>query len=155
MKHNQHEIQTPILGYMPAHIFGQQQRARRHRRQDVAGQLGGGEGKKYDWKQQPDNEKNRQRITRPENFPLFGPPDANTLEQSRDHKYRPWNEAKQNHRQVIPEWFRVMIEIATEARQIVLQNKHPEEFRISELDRNVPWKCNHAKQADAGNPKSS
>ena len=42
-------------------------------------------------------------------------------------------------------WLRMVIEVGAEAREIVLQDEHPEKFGIAELDRDIPRQRNHKK----------
>src|SRR5579885_3163972 len=71
-------------------------------------------------------------------FPSFAPPDANRFRRSCDDEGDPRNQRERRDGDVVPEGLWMMVEIAGEAGEIVLENKLSEELRVPQVDRDVP-----------------
>src|SRR6516225_6680211 len=121
---------TILCLYVSAHVFHHQQRSRRNRRQDVSRQLRLRKRKEDNWHQQPDHKKYIQRILVGCSQVAFLPPGTSNLVERRQREQRPRQEPQQGNRKVEPKRLRVMVEIGSEAGQVVLQEEDAEELRM-------------------------
>ena len=142
-------------------IFSRQQRRRRDSRKNVSRQLGLRCAEKQDRHHHPDEKKERPGIrarksllitTRVTNFDCI-PQQASALHYSQYQHKRPRHRRQQEHRQIKPEWLAMVIDILRKAGKIVLKNKHAEEFRIAQLNQNVPRQHHNQIERNTRNPE--
>src|SRR3954463_5033738 len=89
-------------------------------------------------------------------YPQTGAPDDPSPHQRSERTYRqyaPWQQAPQQHRNVEPDRFGVVVKIRPEAREVLSQDELAEELRIAHLYEHVPGHCCRKEDDNTGNPK--
>ncbi len=143
---------------MPPQIIRQQHGSGRDRRKDVAGKLRLREREENNRHDEPAARENSElqfEVRLGGNGLAFRPPDPQRFHERRDHKHGPRHERESRDGKVIPERLAVMVQIAGEARQIVLQNEFAKELRIPHLHCDVPGQRDRAEQENARQPERS
>src|SRR5581483_1345464 len=74
------------------------------------------------------------------------------FDQSRANEYDPRNQCQHRDWKVVPEGFRMMVEITRETREVVLKNEFVKELGVGQLHGEIPGKRDEKKQNDSGNP---
>src|SRR5581483_5950580 len=136
-------------------VFPEKYRAGGDGGKNVAGQLRLRKGKEHDRDKQPAAEEHAKlqfEVGLASTRGSFTPPGSQGFDQSRANEYDPRNQCQHRDWKVVPEGFRMMVEITRETREVVLKNEFVKELGVGQLHGEIPGKRDEKKQNDSGNP---